>query len=908
MGSEHGHRFPSITSASSPRSVAILVVLVAVLSYVSMVLGSGMSVPPHNVSPLWPTNAVVLIVLLAVPRRLWLILITTAYSVVGLLHVLAAPIAVSLWLTLGNVVEVVVAAFGVRYFFNSVPRLNNTKALAQYSLIAAVAAPFAGAFIGALATNQVNYWLHWRMWFLSDGLALFTLPPAVWGLVHLVSSLGRRSRLYYLELVTLTAVLILFGHATLVASGRSTSQAQLYLLSPLLLWFAFRFGCAGTSISVLILSVLSIWGAVHGRGPFTALGPIDSVLSLQLFLLFTAAPFMVLAVLVEQHKQIERALRESEERIHLAVQAGKMYAYEWDISTDKVVRSTECGDILGESEPTQITRSELMARIHPDDREQVAASFLKLTPHSPHSQISYRVLALDGRTIWVEKSARAFFDHDGRMLRMIGVIADITARKQAEETVRESERRYRRIVETTNEGVWLLDSKFHTVFVNRQLAEMLGYDPVEMVGRSVFDFYFPEDVDLKRQRLERRRQGLRENFDDRLRRRDGSELWVRLAAIPALKDSGEFDGALAMVSDITQRRRAEESLRESEERFRLVANTAPVMIWMSDTDKLCTYVNQPWLEFTGRPLEAQLGNGWAESLHPQDFSRSMDTYTQAFDRREHFQMEYRLRRHDGVYRWLSATGVPRFNPDHSFAGYIGSCTDITERKLAEESLADVGRKLIEAHEEERTWIARELHDDVNQRMALLAIELDRWNHQLPPSAVELHDHIQHASQRLSDIATDVQALSHRLHSSKLEYLGLVAAAKSFCKELSEQQKVEIDFSHTAIPRSMPKEISLCLFRVLQETLQNAVKHSGVRHIKVDLSGTEGEIQLTVSDLGVGFDPQDAIHRRGLGLISMRERMQLVSGEISIKSQPGSGTTIHARVPFSSSSDSMRATG
>jgi signal transduction histidine kinase len=271
-------------------------------------------------------------------------------------------------------------------------------------------------------------------------------------------------------------------------------------------------------------------------------------------------------------------------------------------------------------------------------------------------------------------------------------------------------------------------------------------------------------------------------------------------------------------------------------------------------------------------------------------------------------MEYRLRRHDGQYRWFSDIGVPRFNPDHSFAGYIGSATDVTERKLAEESLADIGRKLIEAHEEERTWIARELHDDVNQRMALLAIELDRWNQQLPPSAVELHDHIHHAIQRLSNIATDIQALSHRLHSSKLEYLGLVAAAKGFCRELSEQHQVEIDFRDMAMPRSVPKEVSLCLFRVLQEALQNAMKYSGVRHIKVELRGTEGEIQLTVSDLGIGFDPQDAIHRRGLGLISMRERMQLVSGEISIKSQPGAGTTIHARVPFSLNSDSVRAAG
>jgi PAS domain S-box-containing protein len=350
---------------------------------------------------------------------------------------------------------------------------------------------------------------------------------------------------------------------------------------------------------------------------------------------------------------------------------------------------------------------------------------------------------------------------------------------------------------------------------------------------------------------------------------------------------------------------AAQVVRESEERFRLVANTAPVMIWMAGTDRLCTYVNQPWLEFTGRPLEAELGNGWVETVHPEDLNSCMHTYTEAFDRRESFQMEYRVRRHDGKYRWVSDIGVPRFNPDHLFAGYIGSATDVTQRKLAEESLADVGRRLIEAHEEERTWIARELHDDVNQRMALLAIELDRWNQQLPPSAVEFHDHIHHASQRLSGIAADIQALSHRLHSSKLEYLGIVAAAKSFCKELSEQHKVEIDFNHTAIPGSVPKEISLCLFRVLQETLQNGVKHSGVQHFKVELCGTEGEIQLTVSDLGVGFDPQDSIHHRGLGLISMRERMLLVSGEISIKSQPGGGTTIHARVPFDSRSDSAR---
>jgi PAS domain S-box-containing protein len=353
----------------------------------------------------------------------------------------------------------------------------------------------------------------------------------------------------------------------------------------------------------------------------------------------------------------------------------------------------------------------------------------------------------------------------------------------------------------------------------------------------------------------------------------------------------------ALLWQRAQRRRSEAELRESEVRFRLVANTAPVMIWMSGPDKLCNYFNQPWIEFTGRSFEAELGNGWSEGVHPEDFQNCLDTYTRAFDLRESFKMEYRLRRHDGEYRWLLDIGVPRLNPDGLFAGYIGSCLDVTERKLAEEALAGVGRRLIEAHEEERTWLARELHDDINQRIALLAVQLDQWFHHPPSSGVEGPDRIRQVRQQLFDLGKDVQALSHRLHSSKLEYLGIVSAANGFCRELSEQQKVEIEFSHAGIPHSLPKEISLCLFRVLQEALQNAVKHSGDRHFRVELHGTAREVELTVNDLGVGFNQQDVINRHGLGLISMRERLQLVGGQFSIESKPGGGTTIRSVVPL-----------
>jgi PAS domain S-box-containing protein len=350
-------------------------------------------------------------------------------------------------------------------------------------------------------------------------------------------------------------------------------------------------------------------------------------------------------------------------------------------------------------------------------------------------------------------------------------------------------------------------------------------------------------------------------------------------------------------ADIAYRKRAEATLRESEERFRLVANTAPVMIWMSGPDKLCTYLNHEWLEYTGQSLSEEMGNGWGVGLHPEDLAPCLGTYEQAFDRREPFQMQYRLRRHDGEYRWVIDHGVPRFNADGSFAGYIGSCIDVTEQKLAEEALSTVNQKLIQAHEEERTEIARELHDDINQRLALLAIGLERLRHNPRSSKAEITKDIAEAVKQVQDLGSDVQALSHHLHSPKLDLLGLAAAAAGFCREVSNRQEVEIDFHSENIPKDLPEDASLCLFRVLQEAIQNAIKHSGSRHFEVSLSGGLSEVELTVRDFGIGFDPQEAMKGSGLGLTTIRERLKLVNGNLSIDSQPQHGTTIQARVPL-----------
>jgi PAS domain S-box-containing protein len=232
--------------------------------------------------------------------------------------------------------------------------------------------------------------------------------------------------------------------------------------------------------------------------------------------------------------------------------------------------------------------------------------------------------------------------------------------------------------------------------------------------------------------------------------------------------------------------------------------------------------------------------------------------------------------------------------------------DITERKRAEEALSTVNQRLIEAQEEERTRIARELHDDISQRIALQALNLESLKEALPASATELERGIGDVQDQISDIASDIQGLSHRLHSSKLDYLGLEVAAAGFCKEVSERQGVEIDFNCENVPKRLSQEISLCLFRVMQEALQNAIKHSGSRHFDVSLRGGLNEIQLTVLDSGIGFDPEDATRGSGLGLTSIRERLKLVNGKLFIDSQSQRGTTILARVPLSPKTKSAAA--
>ena len=376
-----------------------------------------------------------------------------------------------------------------------------------------------------------------------------------------------------------------------------------------------------------------------------------------------------------------------------------------------------------------------------------------------------------------------------------------------------------------------------------------------------------------------------------------SFVMIRAARFWPTELQPQLKAASQVYANALARELSQKVLLESETRFRVMSDTAPAFIWTSDREGKLTYLNKRAVNFTGAMVEEPNGDGWYNYIHPDDLKEALRAKARALQDRERFVREYRVRRSDGAYRWMFDVGNPRFDVEGFFVGFIGSAVDITDQKLAREALEKVGGQLIAAQEKERSHIARELHDDICQRLAMLSLRIEKvtkgWSH----GQVPVGDQLEQIWQQCSNLTGDVQALSHELHPSVLDNLGLVTAIKSFCREFSEQSGAAVHFSHADIPDSLTREVSLSFFRVVQEALHNAAKYSGVKQFEVKLQGKSDGLELQIVDRGMGFDVEDSKNMEGLGLISMRERILMLSGKISIESKPNAGTMIRAYVPL-----------
>jgi PAS domain S-box-containing protein len=433
--------------------------------------------------------------------------------------------------------------------------------------------------------------------------------------------------------------------------------------------------------------------------------------------------------------------------------------------------------------------------------------------------------------------------------------------------------------------------------VNPALCAMLGFSEAEIRNRPVQDFSPPEDAQKDWELFRQLQAGEIESYqlEKRYFRRDGSLMWGRLSL--SMLSRGASPLVLAMVEDISEQKRAQDALAKQtallqsrEALLKIFVKNAPAGVAMFDREMRYLEVSDRWCATYSIDCAKILGR-FHYDVFPDLPERYKEIHRRGLAGETVCADEDRWDRESGT-TWVRFEVRPWKTPEGSVGGILIFTEDITRRKEMEEALSDVSRRLVEAQEKERARIARELHDDINQRLALLSIEVMQL--QANPSDVELRK--LELSRLIGEISADVQALATDLHPSKLEFLGAVAGMKSWTKEFAQRQKLKVDF--TADVRStLPPEIGITLFRVLQEALQNAVKHSGAKQVQVQVLEDAGSIHLFVRDSGSGFDLEAESRGRGLGLTSMRERIRLVNGTIAIDSKPNGGTSIEARVPL-----------
>jgi PAS domain S-box-containing protein len=324
--------------------------------------------------------------------------------------------------------------------------------------------------------------------------------------------------------------------------------------------------------------------------------------------------------------------------------------------------------------------------------------------------------------------------------------------------------------------------------------------------------------------------------------------------------------------------------------------TTKILAWKGDREaQRFSYVSDEAIKILGYPSDFWYQPDFmASHIHTDDQRWVLAALQKQTRVAQHFDLTYRMIARDRKVVWIQ--NLVSVTNENGRPGTRGFMIDISDRKLAEEGLKDFGGRLIAAQEEERRRVARELHDDFNQRLAVLSIELEQLGQKIE-KPVSLRKSVQRLQTQAKEISAEIHRLSYRLHPAKLDHLGLAAAVKSLCSEIVDSKQMNVEFRQTGFPATLPKDVTLCVFRIAQEGLRNCVKHSRAELVRVVLTKTKRAVRLTVSDNGCGFETRSEVTEKGLGFISMKERLHILGGEIDVYSKPTRGTRIEVMVPI-----------
>jgi PAS domain S-box-containing protein len=443
---------------------------------------------------------------------------------------------------------------------------------------------------------------------------------------------------------------------------------------------------------------------------------------------------------IDDRIQAERALRDRQADLARVQQIGKVGGVEVFLTEGfRNRRSPEYLVIHGlPPEAAGETHEDWVRRIHPEDREETERQFIDAVKGGVREYNSeYRIVRpSDGQVRWIAVKAEIERDAQGRPLRLVGAHIDVTDRKLAEEAVRESEQRFRLVSESAPVMLWMGDVAGKCLYLNRALREFWGVAPEEVTGFDWNTSLHPDDTPALYSVFS---QAMREHtpftIEARYRRHDGEYRLIRTDAQPRFDASGDFLGMIGVNIDITEARLAEGSLKESEERFRLIANSAPVPMWVSRLDGKRAFVNQAYMDFLGFGYEECLVYDWRKALHPDDVQRILGEQIAGEGSKKPFALEARYRRADGEWRWLRSESQPRWGPDEEHIGFIGVAHDITAAKQAENELRGLNETLeaqvdARTRERDRVW-------NVSQDILVVADQNGVWLNASPAVTTRL---------------------------------------------------------------------------------------------------------------------------------------------------------------------------
>jgi PAS domain S-box-containing protein len=898
------------------RRTVVVALLVAIGYYVTAKIGFAFALQPGSVSTLWMPNSILLAGLLLVPRRSWWIIVVAACPAHFASEIQSGvPTAMVLSWFISNSFQALFAAFFICKFVDDGLRFDKFRDLTIFLFFGAFLAPFLSSFLD-VALVKLNgwgtssYWEIWRVRCLSNILATITLVPVIvtW-VTGGFTAVRRASWWRYLEAGFLTAGLFSVGLTVFNGEHWLTDKTPslLYWPLPFLLWATVRFGPQGVSTALLLVMFLAIGGATHGQGPFVENSSAGNALSIQWFLIVVSIPLMALAAVIEERRRAERAARQNEEHLAMAMKAAQMGTWEWNITDNTAKWSDETKRMFGRSaSDPEDTPEGFLATVHPEDRLLIEQAINRAVTGSPY-EAEFRMLQPDGSIRWVRGKGKVLREDAGKRVRMIGLNADITEQKQAQEALQRSELQLARaeafsLVMLTHvglDGSWLK--------VPPTLCELLGYTEQELLAGTFKDVTHPDDFEADWSQCQRAIRGEIKSFDleKRYIHKDGHTLWVYLNCSVVEDDTGKPVHFITYIRDITDRKFAEQALFESNERNQAILRALPDLMFLQTKEGV-------YLDYYARdlgdllvPPETFLGKNISEVM-PRDLAARVKECIARLDGTVETQvLEYSLEiageeRHFEA-RLVSAEGDK----------VLSIVRDVTESRRAADALRnseeklllsnregrELAARLITAQESERRRIALLLHDDLSQNIAAMGVAISRLKRKPPATNALMAAELDQLGAQTNELNTQIRKLSHQLHPDVLEHVGLVAALESEIAEFGHNERIKVEFNAEITSEQIPLDVSVCLYRVAIEALRNVSRHSGASSAGVALSEDEVCFTLEVSDSGRGFDVERAKRGSGLGLISAEERVKLLQGSFLVTSKLEGGTVLTARIPL-----------